>query len=133
MLELSRKIVGLIGESLLMDTIEASLDAESDLSVLRLPADPAALDIWPALPDLIITDVNDLQQRTVYDYLQRFPETPMLGMDASSHRVISISCEPFSVRSSRDLADIVREKLELTAEPAVSSRLAYPVGLIDTV
>ena len=75
MLETGVQVVALLGESLLMDSIEASLSPNPDLNIVRLSCDPSTPVLWSAVPHLILTDLNQLHQRTVLNYLERFPDT----------------------------------------------------------
>ena len=76
MLETSvQVVVALLGESLLMDNMEADLRSVPDLSIERLSTVLSVPGLWPAVPHLILTDLNQLHQRTVLNYLERFPDT----------------------------------------------------------
>ena len=121
-------VVALLGESLLMDSIEASLSSKPDLNIVRLSSDPSAMDLWPAVPNLILTDLNELHQRTIFSYLKQFPDTPMVGIDATSHRVITISIEPYAVRSTEDLTAVIRNKVLRHPEPRTPKRLVFSPG-----
>ena len=124
-------VVALLGESLLMDSIEASLSSEPDLNIVRLSSDPSAMDLWPAVPSLILTDLNELRQRTILSYLKQFPDTPMLGIDATSHSGIAISIEPYAVQSIEDLTAVIRNKILPHSRPRTPRRPAFSLSVAD--
>jgi len=122
-------VVALLGESPLMDSIEASLSSKPDLITVRLSSDPSAMDVWPAVPSLILTDLNELRQRTILSYLKQFPDTPMLGIDATSHGVIAMSVEPYSVRSIEDLTAVIRNKILAHTRPRTPRRPVFSLSV----
>ena len=124
-------VVALLGEPLLMDSIEASLSSKPDLYVVRLSSDPGTPVRWPAEPDLILTDLNELGQRTILSYLKQFPDTPMLGIEATSHGVIAMSIEPYSIRSIEDLTAVIRNKILPHTRPRTPRRPVISLGVAD--
>jgi NAD(P)H-hydrate repair Nnr-like enzyme with NAD(P)H-hydrate dehydratase domain len=103
------RLVVLYGDSLLMDTIEASLDACQDLGVMRIHA--TVTDVGGRLeslcPDLIIVDLNTPHSQQIVPFLWDHPGIPMLGLDITCGRVVAMSCEPYLVQSVSDLAELV--------------------------
>ena len=130
-LEKTGQVVALLGGSVLMDSIEASLSSEPGLNIVRLSGDPSAPVLWPAEPDLILTDLNELRQRTILIYLKRFPDTPMLGIDATPHGPIAMSMEPYSVRSIEDLTAVIRNKMMPHSRPRTLERSVLSLGVAD--
>ncbi|MBN1247306.1 MAG: hypothetical protein JXC32_06580, partial [Anaerolineae bacterium] len=91
------RLVALLGESLLMDSVEAILNRVREhphsLDVVRLPVMSADQGPPPRLmPDLIISDLSAVQLCDVSHYLDYFPYIPFLGIDPTSHRVLALSC-----------------------------------------
>jgi hypothetical protein len=105
------RLIVLYGDSLLMDTIEASLEASQDLGVMRIHA--TVTDVGGRLkslcPDLIIIDLNAPHSQQVIPFLWDHPGIPMLGLDITSGRVLALSSEPHLVHSVSDLAELVEK------------------------
>ena len=114
-----------------MDSMEADLRSVPDLSIERLSTVLSVPGLWPAVPHLILTDLNELRQRTILSYLKQFPDTPMLGIDVTSHRVITMSIEPYTVRSTEDLTAVIRNKTLPHPEPKTPRPPVFSPGVAD--
>jgi hypothetical protein len=102
--------IALVGESLLSDTIEISLQADPGVKITRLPANISPNDRrGPLAPDMIIADLNAVGMSQLVAYLVTFPETPFLGIEASTNRVIALSCKEHAVNSAEDLTRVIQE------------------------
>ena len=101
----------LYGDSLLMDTIEASLEASQDLGVMRIHATVADVGgrLESLCPDLIILDLNTPHSQQVIPFLWDHPGIPILGLDITCGRVVAMSSKPYLVQSVGDLAELVEK------------------------
>jgi chemotaxis response regulator CheB len=111
-----QQVVVLYGDSLLMDTIEASLGQRPDLGVLRIPSslNDATERIQSLGPDLVIFDLDDPHSNFAIPFLRRKPGVPLLGLDLTSSRVLAFSSQQYTTLTARDLAHVI----ETQAEPA---------------
>jgi hypothetical protein len=105
------RLIVLYGDSLLMDAIEASLEASQDLGVMRIHATVADVGgrLKSLCPDLVIVDLNAPQSQQVIPFLWAHPGIPMLGIDITCGRVLALSSEPHLVQSVSDLAELVEK------------------------
>lgn len=105
-----QQIVALAGESLLTDSVEASLRTKPDFSVVRLVPGSELYDGRTAVrPDLIIADLHALQFSHMLAYLMKYPDVALLGIDPISSRVLALSCQHHTVETADDLARVIRE------------------------
>ena len=111
-----QQVVVLYGDSLLMDTVEASLGQRPDLGVLRIPNSliDASERIQSLGPDLIIFDLDAPHSDFVLPFLRHKPGVPLLGLDLTSSRVLAFSSQQYTTLTARDLAHVI----EVQAEPA---------------
>ncbi len=100
--------IALVGESLLSDTIEITLQVDPGIKIVRLPANLGPHDRrGPLAPDVIIADLNAVELPQLIAYLVKFPDTPLLGIEATTDRVIALSCREHAVHSAEDLSRVV--------------------------
>ena len=114
-----------------MDSMEADLRSVPDLSIERLSTVLSVPVLWPAVPHLILTDLNQLRQRTILSYLKQFPDTPRAGIEATSHGVIATLIEPYSIPSIEGLTVVIRKEIVPHPEPRAPGRLVFSLGLAD--
>jgi hypothetical protein len=105
------RLIVLYGDSLLMDTVEASLEANHDLGLMRIHATVADLGgrLESLCPDLIIVDLNTSHSHQVIPFLWNHPGIPMLGLDVTYDRVVALSSEQHEVQSVGELAELVEK------------------------
>ena len=99
----------LFGDSLLMDTVEASLEKKQDVGVVRIRA--AVPDVGALLktlfPDLVIFDWDSPFSRAVVASVRELAGIPLLGLDVACKRVVVVSGEQYTVQTSVDLAEVI--------------------------
>jgi hypothetical protein len=105
-----RRIV-LVGDSLLMDAVEASLNDSLKLGLLRIHGTPAqtAERLKNLAPDLVIFDMNTPHLQSIVPLLKEHPQVRMLGLDAQSSQVVALSGQPYTTPSASDLASLIFE------------------------
>lgn len=104
-----QRIVALYGDSLLMDTVEASLEGHPEVGVIRIHTTvaDAAKRMKSLCPDLVILDLNDANAQLVMPFLKDLPGVPLLCLDASCSKVISLSSRQYTALTSNDLAHLI--------------------------
>ncbi len=105
------RLIVLYGDSLLIDTIEASLEANQDLGLMRIHATVTDLGgrLASLCPDLIIVDLSTPHSHQVIPFLWDHPGIPMLGLDVTYGRVVAFSSKSYQVQSVGDLAELVEQ------------------------
>jgi CheY-like chemotaxis protein len=106
------RLIVLFGDSLLMDTVEASLEGIQDLGVMRIHTGVAEVEerIKSLRPDLVILDLNTPQSSSILPFLRDIPDIPLLGLDVTCSKVMALSCQQYVALTADDLADVIRMK-----------------------
>ena len=103
------KVVALFGDSLFIDSIEASLQASHELGLVRVHS--SVTDVVERLkvlgPDLIIFDSLDPMLPFVVPFLRDRPDIPLLCLDVDCSRVTVVAGEHYLARSASDLAHLI--------------------------
>ena len=104
-----RRIVVLFGDSLLMDTVEASLGDRQDLGVMRIHTTiPNVVERLKSLcPDLIIFDLDAPHSQFVLPLLRDLPGVPLLGLDVTCSKAIALSSQHYITLTANDLAQLI--------------------------
>jgi hypothetical protein len=106
----TQQTVALIGDSLLIDSIEAALNAKPNLSVMRLASFGDGFEQrLPSSPDLVIVDLQIVQLGPILAYLLGFPGIPVLGIETNSNQVIALSSRHYTAECSDDLTRIIKD------------------------
>ena len=105
-----QRVVALYGDSLLIDTIEASLQDNQELGLVRIHA--SVDDVLPRIkalcPDLVILDMQDPHTQFILPFFREEPSVPLLCLDVSCSKVVALTCKHFTAVSASDLAQIIR-------------------------
>jgi hypothetical protein len=115
----AKRVIALFGDSLLIDTVEASLQIRQGLGVVRVQSTTAdALERLKALcPDLIIFDLNDPNSQLVVPFFRDHHGTPLLCLDVTCSKVLALSCHHYTATSACDLERLIYQE---TAHGAVA-------------
>ena len=105
-----RQIVVLLGDSLLMDSVEASLGENPALGVVRMHTTIADTgECLKALgPDVVIFDVDTSLAELLLSFLRDQPGIPVLGLDISCSHVLALSSQKYTTPTARDLAQVIQ-------------------------
>ena len=106
-----RRLVVLFGDSLLMDTVEASLGDEGQaLGVVRMYTTvPDAAERLKSLhPDLVIFELDTPHAQLVLSFLKDRPGTPFLGLDLTCSKVITLSSYQYTALTMDDLLQVIQ-------------------------
>ena len=106
-------LVVLLGDSLILDSVEASLAGRQAFSVLRLrTAHPeVAQRLNSVAPSLVIFDLDAPSLRSILPFLRAEPGVPLLGVDVDGDIAVSLVCEHHIVQNVIDLQGIIRTHL----------------------
>lgn len=106
----NRRLVVLVGDSLLMDTVEASLGESQEFGVMRIYS--TVTDIASRLqslsPDAVIFDWDVPHADFVLSMLKQWPGVPLLGLDVTCSQVTALSSEQHITLTVNDLARVVK-------------------------
>jgi hypothetical protein len=109
----NRRMVVLFGNSLLMDTVEASLGQNHGLGVMRVHT--SVLDVGERLkslrPDLVIFDLDTPYSKFVLPFLRDYPGVPLLGLGVTHSTVVALSSQRYEVLSANDLVDVIHRQI----------------------
>ena len=107
-----QRLVVLFGDSLFMDTVEARLEDNQELGVMRIHSTVA--DVMGRLkslcPDFVIVDVNTHHSKFTLPLLQEQPGTPILCLDVTSNEVVTLSSQQHAIHTTDELVQLVREQ-----------------------
>lgn len=105
--------VALFGDTLLMDSVEASLNTHNELDLVRINTEVANIveHIKLICPDLVIFDANDPQAQFVLLFCRAQSSTPLLGLDIRCSQVVSLSYKHYSAQSANDLTNLIKGRL----------------------
>ncbi len=105
-----RRLVALFGDSLLMDAIEANLATRPDLGVVRVRTAIHNFEqrLFSLSPDLVIFDLDTPHSEFVIPFLRQRPGLSLIGLDATTSRVLALSSQQFSALTMDDLAAVIQ-------------------------
>ena len=117
----NQRTVALVGDSLFMDTVEASLKSQRGMDVIRIQGyvgDVKAC-VESVNPDLVIFDWDTYYSRFVMLMLKDQPGIPFIGLDVSSRKVIVMSSQQYTPLTVNDLTHVIQL---YTPQPEVRGR-----------
>jgi hypothetical protein len=119
-----RRIVVLFGDSLLLDTVEASLSECQELGVMRIHTSvPNIGDRLASLrPDLVIFDWDAPHCQFVLPLLRTQPGIPLLGLDITCSQAIALGSRQYAVQTAEILADLIKQQTSGQPLPNERSR-----------
>jgi len=105
-----RRMVVLFGDSLLMDTVEASLGNRQELGVMRIHTTVTDVEerLKSICPDLIIFDLDAPHSQFVLPFLRDQPGVPLLGLDVTCSRAIALSSQHYITLTANDLVQVIQ-------------------------
>lgn len=108
-----RPFLAIVGDSLLMDTVEAYLSKNSRMDVVRVQTDVANTGkyLTSLSPDLIIFDWDAPQTTYLMSFLRDRGHIPLVGLDVYSNRAIVLSGRLNTVRTADQLYLIIQEQI----------------------
>jgi hypothetical protein len=123
----------LFGDSLILDSVEASLADGQAFSVLRLrTAHPEVAERLQALaPALVIFDLDAPNLRSILPFLRAKPGVPLLGVDINGSTAVSLTCAHHLVENHFDLQEIIRTYIHTDADQLQIHRPVAEIGALS--
>ena len=114
-----KRKVALFGDTLLMDSVEASLSSQQELGLVRINTQVSnVVDHLRKLgPDLIIFDGDDPQSKFVVPFLQVQSSIPLLCLNGSRNTVVALTAQHFTAQSASDLTRTIQGRVLAAAAP----------------
>jgi hypothetical protein len=98
------------GRSVILGTLEASLERYPDLEVLSLsPPFPSGQELCLLAPDVILFDMETPRPEAAFALLGTRPHLQLIGIDPSTNQVLVWSGRQFCELSTQDLVRVMRE------------------------
>ncbi len=109
------RVLALCGESVLIEGIEASLQDNEGVEILRLDtSQPAAVQALDGLsPDIIVFDLTPIQLSCVFTFLRSHPDVVLIGLDIDFDRVLFLSAEWRMLPTVADLMQVIEARLQV--------------------
>ncbi|MBN1179814.1 MAG: hypothetical protein JXD18_11405 [Anaerolineae bacterium] len=125
-------VVVLFGNSLLMDTVEASLEDQKELGILRMVTTISDVDerLQALAPDLIIFDMDVNLSDVVMPLLFSQPGTPFLGLDIDSGKAVVLSSQQQAVMTLKDLTRVIRTQTDRRSKAVQPVALHFGKGVV---
>ncbi len=110
----AQQLVVLYGDSLLLDSVEAILADEAQLSIVHLltATSEVAEHICALVPDLVIFDLDANNFRGLIPFLKACPGAALLGLDIATNRVVSLTSHVHTVANQEDLRRVVERYVD---------------------
>jgi hypothetical protein len=112
-----RPLVALLGDSLLMDGVEAGLANKRALGIVRL--DTSIADIGERLkslnPELIVFELDTPRSTAVLSLLREQPGTLLLGLDLACSQVIVLNSNRYPTRTMKELCQLAQTEVSYRA------------------
>ena len=110
----TQQLVVLYGDSLLLDSVEASLASDHYVSVMRLRAatPEMAERLCDRGPDLLSYDRDASHFRGLVPFLKTRPSVPLLGLDVNVNKVISLTSTVHTVDNQEELKRVVEHYVD---------------------
>ncbi len=110
---MKRRTVAILGDSLLMAGLRASMRGQEDVEVLQLeglwqdlPAHLAALH-----PDVVIFDLDTPEVRALLDLIAQCSGVLFLGLGMAGSRAVAFSSRAHPARSAGDLVGLIEREV----------------------
>jgi hypothetical protein len=105
-----QRIVALYGSSLLMDIVEASLEQNPGLGVVRVDGSSGSVvERLKALgPSMIVVDSSEPDAQFVLSFFKDRAGVPLLCLDSDCNKAMVLSCQHYSSLTTTDLTDLVQ-------------------------
>ncbi len=108
----NRQIIVLYGDSLLMDTVEASLSHCQEIGVMRIHTSvPDVVDRLKKIqPDLVIFDWDAPHCQFVLPFLREQPGAHLLGLDVTCSQAIALTSAAHTVDTAAELVRLIQSQ-----------------------
>lgn len=102
--------VAILGNSLLMAGLEASLRGQDSLRVVQVPAGGYGVGARLAAlrPDVAIFDLDAPEAQEILDLLKDCLGWGLIGLGIAGNRVLVYSCRAHAATSARDVVELIQ-------------------------
>ena len=109
------RVLALFGDSVLIEGIEASLQDNEGVEIVRLDASqPGAVQALDRFsPDIIIFDLTPSQSSCVFTILQTHTDVILIGLDIDCDRALFLSAEWHRLPTVADLMQAIEARLQV--------------------
>lgn len=109
----NQPLVVLLGDSLLVDSVEASLAGDPATAVVRLRSEaPEIAERLRAIrPDLVIFDLNAPAMQSLLPFVQAAPGVPLLGLDINGRVAVGLACTHYFTANREALKEVIASYL----------------------
>ena len=112
-----RKVIVLVGDSLLMDGVAASIADCPKIEVEQI--DPAYGDlkqhVESLVPDLIVFELNSPEATSILSLLKKLSGILLIGIDLTSNQVMVVNSQQQLTQTMKDLHRLLQESIMQTA------------------
>jgi hypothetical protein len=103
-----RRRVFLYGQSVILGTVGASLQARPHLEVISLSSPfPAAQELAALAPDVVIFDTDAARPEPALSLLEARPNLLLIGIDPESEQLLVLSGQPCDALTIDDLVRVI--------------------------
>lgn len=115
----NKRTVALFGDTLLIDSIEASLSSQQELGLVRINTQVANVveHLRKLNPDLIIFDSDDPQSKFVVPFLQVQSRIPLLCLNGSRSTIVALTAQHFTAQSASELTRAIQGRVLAAVSP----------------
>ncbi len=108
------RVLVLCGESLLIESIEASLQDREELEIVRLDTSrPGAVQALDKLsPDIIVSDLTPDQLSCVFTFLRTHTDVVLIGVDLDRDLALFLSGECRMLPTVADLMQVIEARIQ---------------------
>jgi DNA-binding NarL/FixJ family response regulator len=109
------RVLALCGESLLIESIEASLQDREGVEIVLLDTSrPGAVQVLDKLsPDIIVFDLTPSQLSCVYTFLRTHTDVVLIGLDIDRDLALFLSGGWRMVPTVADLMQLIEERIQV--------------------
>ena len=109
------RVLALCGESLLIESIEASLKGRDGMEIVLLDTSrPDAIQALDKLsPDIIVFDLTPSQLSCILPFLQTHTDVVLIGLDIASDLALFLSAEWRRLPTVADLMQVIEAQNQM--------------------
>jgi hypothetical protein len=103
-------VVVLLGDSLFLDGLEASLADVHDLCVFRIHNwyVDGGRQLCSLCPDLVVFELAARHLPSVISCLTELPDVPLIGLDLNRSQAVALTGHHHTTRTASELANVIR-------------------------
>jgi hypothetical protein len=109
----NRPLIALVGDTLLIESVEAKLVDMGELDVVRIQTEPGNVEKYLKSlgPDLIIFDWDAPEAQFALPFLRHQIGIPLIGLDIASGQAVVLTNRRHTMASANELGQIIELQL----------------------